>query len=124
MNPTPVDQDRLRAAELLFRLAATIGARRDAAPDESYVAGLFAAGNAAIARKVGEEAVETVLAAAAEDREAVVRESADLVFHLMVLWERCGIGWTDIADELARREGLSGLEEKRRRTRGARSSEG
>lgn len=115
MNPTPGDQDRHRAAELLFRLAATIDARRDADPARSYVAGLFAAGNAAIAKKVGEEAIETALAAAAEDREAVVRESADLVFHLMVLWAACGVGWTAIADELARREGLSGLEEKRDR---------
>ncbi len=115
MNATPADQDQVHIAELFSRLAATIDARRNADPAQSYVAGLFAAGTAAIAKKVGEEAVETVIAAVGEDRASVVRESADLLFHLMVLWARCGIGLNDIADELARREGLSGLKEKRQR---------
>ena len=68
-----------------------------------------------IAKKVGEEAVETVLAAVSEDRAAVLRESADLVFHLMVLWAHRGIALGAVATELARREGVAGFEEKNRR---------
>jgi len=115
MNSTPTDDDHARTAELLARLSATIEARRHADPADSYVARLFVGGTALIAKKVGEEAVETVLAASSEEPQAVIRESADLMFHLMVLWSHCGVGFADIAAELARREGLSGLEEKRQR---------
>ena len=101
----------------LARLCETIAARRGADPAESYVAALLAGGPEKAAKKLGEEAVETVLAAAVGDRAALVHESADLLFHLLVLWAACGIAPGDVMAELARREGVSGLEEKRRRGR-------
>ena len=115
MNSTPVDDDYAQTAKHLTTLAATIESRRGADPTASYVAKLFAGGIHLIAKKVGEEAIETVLAAASEDADSVIRESADLVFHLMVLWSQCGVGFADVAAELARRERLSGIEEKRQR---------
>ena len=93
-------------------LFATIRARRDANPETSYVASLTAKGRAKIAQKVGEEAVETVIAAVADDRAGVISESADLLFHLSVLWADAGVTPDDIAAELKRREGTSGLAEK------------
>ncbi len=101
----------------LARLCETIEARRHAAPETSYVASLLAGGPEKAAKKLGEEAVEAVLAAAAGDRAALVHESADLLFHLLVLWAACGVAPADVMAELARREGVSGLEEKRRRGR-------
>ena len=115
MGTTPEPQDDSRTAAILARLSATIDQRRTADPEKSYVAKLALGGTAAIAKKVGEEAVETVLAAAGGDRDAIVGESADLIFHLMVLWSHCGLGLDDVAAELERREGLSGLDEKRQR---------
>ena len=100
---------------VLDRVFRTIQARRTAAPESSYVASLLAQGTPAIARKVGEEATETVIAALGGDTQAVVRESADLVFHLMVLWADAGLAPADIHAELARREDVSGLDEKRAR---------
>ena len=97
---------------MLERLYATIEARRGADPDASYVARLTAKGRAKIAQKVGEEAVETVIAACADDTRALIGESADLLFHLAVLWADAGITPADIAAELQRREGTSGLAEK------------
>jgi phosphoribosyl-ATP pyrophosphohydrolase len=97
------------------RLEATIRARRTAAADGSYVASLFARGRAKIAQKLGEEAVETVIAAMGDDPAAIVPEAADLVFHLAVLLADAGLSFDDVRAELARREGLSGLEEKARR---------
>ena len=91
---------------------AVIESRRGGDPDTSYVAGLFAQGPEKIAQKVGEEAVETVIAAVANDRGAVARESADLLFHLMILWAATGLRPADIYAELARREGTSGIAEK------------
>jgi phosphoribosyl-ATP pyrophosphohydrolase len=102
----------LRMAGTLERLEATIAARRGADPDSSYVAKLNAKGVGKIAQKLGEEAVETVIAALSEDREAVVGEAADLLFHLMVLLGAKGIPLVDVLAELDRREGLSGLAEK------------
>ncbi|MFQ5348154.1 MAG: phosphoribosyl-ATP diphosphatase [Rhodothalassiaceae bacterium] len=101
----------------LARLAATIEARRGADPAVSYVASLLAGGPEKAARKLGEEAVETVLAAATGDRTALVHESADLLFHLLVLWAAAGVDAADVMAELTRREGVSGHEEKRRRNR-------
>ena len=97
------------------RLEATIRARRDADAGSSYVASLFAAGRPTIARKVGEEAVETVVAALAGDAPALVGEAADLVFHLAVLLADAGLSLNDVRAELARREGVSGHDEKRSR---------
>jgi phosphoribosyl-ATP pyrophosphohydrolase len=94
------------------QLLATVRARRGADPSTSYVAKLSARGRAKIVQKLGEEAVETVIAAMADDRAAVVAESADLMFHLAVLLADMGLDFNDIRAELARREGLSGLDEK------------
>lgn len=96
----------------LERLAAIIASRRAANPAESYVAKLLSKGRAKVAQKVGEEAVEAVIAAMADDREGLIGESADLLFHLSVLWADAGITPDDIDAELARREGVSGIAEK------------
>ncbi len=99
-------------AAVLARLFDVIESRRGGDPDTSYVARLFAKGSEKIAQKVGEEAVETVIAAVANDRDAVTREIADLLFHLMILWAVTGLHPDDIYAELARREGTSGIAEK------------
>jgi phosphoribosyl-ATP pyrophosphohydrolase len=97
---------------VLADLEATVRARRSADPTTSYVAKLTAAGRPRIARKLGEEAVETIVAALAEDAAAVTGEAADLIFHLIVLLADCGVSIDDVLAELARREGMSGLAEK------------
>ncbi|MDQ4419191.1 phosphoribosyl-ATP diphosphatase [Sphingobium sp. DEHP117] len=102
--------------DALDRLEETIRARRMADPESSYVAKLTARGRAKIAQKLGEEAVETVIAAMADDRAEVVKEGADLVFHLAVLLADMGLSLDDIRAELERREGLSGLAEKAARS--------
>lgn len=99
-------------SDTLERLDRTIAARRGAAPAGSYVATLFAAGRPKIARKLGEEAVETIVAALAEDRDALVGEAADLLFHLAVLLADAELSLAEVLAELDRREGLSGLAEK------------
>ena len=96
----------------LERLAAVLESRKSADAHGSYVAGLYAAGLDAILEKVGEEATEVVLAAKGEDREALVREVADLWFHCLVLLAERDRGPRDVLDELDRRFGTSGLEEK------------
>jgi len=98
--------------ETLTRLFATVDARRGADPSSSYTAKLFSRGRGKIAQKVGEEAVETVIAALSEGQDKVVSESADLLYHLMVLWADCGVTPDQVAAELARREGVSGIAEK------------
>ncbi len=103
-------------ADILARLEQTLRTRKGADAGTSYVASLYAKGSRKIAQKVGEEAVETAMAVAAGDREELVKESADLMFHLMVLLEAEDLSLDDVARELARREGLSGLEEKASRT--------
>jgi phosphoribosyl-ATP pyrophosphohydrolase len=100
----------------LTRLTETIRARRGVDPDQSYVATLFAKGRERIAQKLGEEAVEAVIAATRGDAEALKSEAADLVFHLAVLLESLGLGFEDVLDELERREGMSGLAEKAARS--------
>ena len=101
---------------MIERLFATIAKRRGADPAESYTASLLAKGVDDVARKLGEEAVETMIAAVREGKEATVRESADLVYHLLVLWARLGIAPEEVAAELKRREGTSGHAEKKSRT--------
>jgi len=103
------------ATDQLDALEALIRSRKHGDPDASYVARLFARGRAKIAQKVGEEAVETVIAACSGNDAAIVPEATDLIFHLMVLLADAGLSLDDVRAELARREGLSGLEEKRRR---------
>ena len=94
------------------QLTATIESRKAASPDSSYVAKLFHKGADSILKKVGEEATEVVIAAKDENREQIVYESADLLFHLMVMLAKYDLTLADVAGELARREGLSGLAEK------------
>lgn len=101
-----------RLSSTLERLAATIAERRHASPEESYVARLLSKGKRKIAQKVGEEGVEVALAMMQEKKENIVSESADLLFHLMIAWELAGIRPDEVAEELARREGTSGLAEK------------
>ncbi|MCB2060730.1 MAG: phosphoribosyl-ATP diphosphatase [Novosphingobium sp.] len=96
----------------LDRLEATIAARRGADPESSYVAKLNARGMPKIAQKLGEEAVETVIAAMADDRDAVIGEAADLLFHLLVMLGAKGIAVEEVLAELDRREGTSGIAEK------------
>ena len=101
--------------DTLTRLRQTIAERRHAEPDASYVAKLFRRGRKKMAQKVGEEAVEVVIAAMQDDHAEMVKESADLLFHLMMLWEDTGVTPEEVAAEFARREGVSGLEEKKKR---------
>lgn len=98
------------------QLTATIESRKTASPDSSYVAKLFHKGADSILKKVGEEATEVVIAAKDEHREQIVYESADLLFHLMVMLAQYDLTLADVAGELARREGLSGLVEKASRS--------
>ena len=100
----------------LTRLEATIARRLTASPDESYVAKLNSKGLAKIAQKVGEEAVETVIAAMSGEREELVSESADLLMHLLVLLQKKGVALQEVMAELDRREGVSGLDEKASRS--------
>ena len=101
--------------DILQRLEATIAARKGAAPDSSYVAKLNAKGLDAILKKIGEEATETVIAAKSGGRDAIVYETADLIFHTLVLLGHQNIPLADVLAELARREGLSGIAEKNAR---------
>ena len=104
-------------AEILRRLAETIAARRQADPSTSYVASLFARGEDAILKKLAEEAAETVLAAKDGDKLHIVRETADLWFHSLVLLAWHGLKPDDVLAELRRREGVSGIEEKASRNK-------
>jgi phosphoribosyl-ATP pyrophosphohydrolase len=98
--------------DTLARLEATIAARRSADPSSSYVARLHAKGLGKISQKLGEEAVETVIAALSEDRDSLVGEAADLLFHLMVLLGAKDVSLAEVLGELDRREGTSGIAEK------------
>jgi phosphoribosyl-ATP pyrophosphohydrolase len=98
--------------DVLQRVASTIAAHRNADPVQSYVATLFAKGNDAIIKKIGEEATEAVMAAKDGDKIRLTAELADLWFHCLVLLESMGLGPDDLLTELERREGTSGLAEK------------
>ena len=102
--------------ETLARLEQTIATRRAASPDESYVAKLHAKGLEKIAQKVGEEGVETVIAAIAGERQELIGEAADLLFHLLVLLGAKDVALEEVLAELDRREGVSGLAEKAARS--------
>jgi len=103
--------------EILERLSEVLDARKSADPQSSYVAKLYGQGLDAIAKKVGEEAVETVIAAKGGNKGELVRETADLWFHSLVLLSHQGLGAEAVLAELDRRFGLSGLEEKAQRGR-------
>lgn len=98
-------------------LAATIDARAASGGDASYTRKLLDKGPDHCAKKLGEEAVETVIAAIENNRDHLIAESADLVFHLLVLLKARGISFTDVEDALAKRTQMSGLEEKAARKR-------
>jgi phosphoribosyl-ATP pyrophosphohydrolase len=99
-------------AEVLARLFETISARKGADASKSYTASLFAGGPKLICRKVGEEAIEVTIEGMKGDAAALTRESADLLYHLLVLWAETGVVPDDVWAELARREGTSGIAEK------------
>jgi len=105
------------ADDVLARLAATIESRKGTDPKSSYVASLFARGDDAILKKIGEEATEAVMAAKDGDKIRITAEVADLWFHCLVLLARHGLGPADVLSELARREGTSGHAEKAARDR-------
>jgi len=100
---------------ILDRLYQVIDSRRAADPAVSHTARLFQKGTRKIAQKVGEEAVETVIEAVRGKRDRLVSESADLMYHLLVLWADARINPAEVWQELARREGMSGIEEKNSR---------
>lgn len=102
-------------AHPLTRLERIIHDRKDGDPGKSYVAKLFSKGRRKIAQKFGEESVETIVAALAEDDEALASEAADALFHLLILLAERDVPLTDVLAELERREGMSGLDEKARR---------
>lgn len=101
----------------LARLWRVIESRRGADPQASYTARLFVRGRTKIAQKLGEEAVEAVIEGIRGDPEKLVGESADLLYHLLVLWADVGVAPKDVAAELTRRERKSGIEEKRGRAK-------
>ncbi len=103
--------------DTLARLEQVIASRKGGDPDASYVARLHAKGLGKIAQKLGEEAVEAVIAAMAGDRKELVGEAADLLFHLLVLLDAQGVPLAEVLAELDRREGVSGIDEKASRTR-------
>ncbi len=102
---------------VLERLLATIAARKGADSSASYTAKLLARGVPKIAQKVGEEATETVIEAVRGDRAALAAESADLLYHLLVLWAASDLDPQEVWEQLAKREGSSGLAEKAARKR-------
>ena len=102
---------------VLLQLAATIRARRDAPADASYCRQLLDAGPARCAKKLGEEAIEVVIAGVQESDDALKQEAADLIYHLLVLLEARGVAIADVLSVLERRSGTSGLEEKAQRAK-------
>jgi phosphoribosyl-ATP pyrophosphohydrolase len=104
--------------DILERLESAIAARRGADPNSSYVASLNARGLDQILKKVAEEAVETVIAAKSGERAQIVHETADLLFHCMVMLAWHGVALAEVLAELERREGRSGIDEKASRPKG------
>ena len=102
---------------ILDRLYQVIDSRRSADPAVSHTARLFQKGTRKIAQKVGEEAVETVIEAVRGKRDRLISESADLMYHLLVLWADARINPAEVWQELSRREGMSGIEEKQSRAK-------
>ena len=100
------------ADDIFDRLYATIAARKGGDAASSYTASLFAKGRPRITQKLGEEAVETVIASLSGKDETIVPEAADLIYHLFVLLADAGLTLDDVRAELARREGVSGHDEK------------
>ena len=116
--PAPPPQDPTATAEVLDRLWQVVMERRTADPSASHSARLLSRGTAKVAQKFGEEAVECVIEAALGNRDATVLESADLLYHLLVVWVDAGIRPDEVWAELRRREGISGIVEKAARPKG------
>jgi len=114
MNSEKTNQEKMNQ-DILQRLTETLKARKQASPESSYVAKLFNKGEDAILKKIGEEATEVILASKGGDKTHLVYETADLWFHCMVLLAKHGLNADDVLNELARREGLSGIAEKESR---------
>src|ERR1700679_1348835 len=102
-------------AHPIDRLFAVIESRKNGDAQQSYTAKLFSQGTLKIAKKLGEEGVETALAAVGQDKECLIAESADLLYHLLVLWAACGVTPADAYAALEARVGRSGLDEKNSR---------
>ncbi len=100
------------ARDPLGRLFERVVASGKGDPETSYTARLMQRGRAKIAQKLGEEAVEAVIELMRDDHRAIVAESADVIYHLLVAWSAAGVRPEDVWAELARREGISGLDEK------------
>lgn len=98
--------------DILQRLYEVVLERRNADPEESYVAKRFKQGKAKIAQKFGEESVETIIAAMQDDKKEVISESADMIFHWLLLLAHAGVKPEQVMEELDRRTGVSGLDEK------------
>jgi phosphoribosyl-ATP pyrophosphohydrolase len=106
-----------KMSDVLQQLAGILEQRKQESADKSYVASLYAKGLDAILKKIGEEATETVIAAKDGDKKQIIYETADLWFHCMVLLADQGLGPDDVLQELQRRFGLSGLDEKAQRSK-------
>ncbi|MBA3997013.1 MAG: phosphoribosyl-ATP diphosphatase [Candidatus Accumulibacter sp.] len=102
--------------DILHRLSDTLASRRNADPETSYTAQLFAKGQDAILKKIGEESTELVMAAKDGKRLNIVWESTDLIYHVLVLLAFHGMGIEDVSQEMRRREGISGIDEKKARS--------
>ena len=102
-------------SDVLDRLADLLEQRKSADPNSSYVAKLYAKGMDSILKKIGEEATETVIAAKGGNAQEIIYETADLWFHTLIMLAKAGLKPQDVLNELARREGLSGLIEKENR---------
>lgn len=102
--------------DILHRLSETLASRRHADPETSYTAKLFANGPDSILKKIGEESAELIMAAKDGKRLNIVWESTDLIYHILVLLSFYGMGIEDVSQEMRRREGISGIDEKKSRT--------
>ena len=106
---------RDQAGNIIDELFGVIEKRKGGDPETSYVARTFSRGREHVAKKVGEEGVEVALAGALGDKKAVVSESADLLFHLLILWSDTGVAPAEVLDELSKRRGVSGLAREARK---------
>ncbi len=102
--------------DVLLRLSETLASRRNADPETSYTAKLFAKGPDSILKKIGEESAELIMAAKDGERGNIIYESADVLYHILALLSFYGIGAEELLNELHRREGTSGIAEKKSRT--------
>ena len=108
---------KMSTHDILHRLSETLASRRHADPEKSYTAKLFADGPDSILKKIGEESAELIIAAKDGKRLKIVWESTDLIYHILVLLAFYDMGIEDVSQEMRRREGISGIDEKNSRTK-------